>query len=72
MNRETLHYLETFEGWLLIIFSDISSYRFQAFSPVGEKMGDLRFAAALRYRGSFNSVAAAVQQGRKFITGAKL
>lgn len=64
INRQTLNYLETFEGWLLIVFSYGNGYYyFEAFDPAGEKAGD---------RGIFSSIAAAVQAGRKFITGAKL
>ncbi|MBD1905681.1 hypothetical protein H6F74_00075 [Trichocoleus sp. FACHB-90] len=63
MNQQTLNYLETFEGWLLIVFSNSRGYGFQVFNPVGEKIGE---------GSTFNSVAAAVQRGRKFITGAKL
>lgn len=58
-----LNYLETFEGWLLIVFNSPYGYHFQAFSPAGNKVGEF---------GKFNSVASAVQRGRKFITGAKL
>lgn len=63
MNSKILNYLETFEGWLLIVFSDSHGYHFQAFNPVGEKVGE---------GGTFDSVAISVQRGRKFITGAKL
>lgn len=58
-----LDHLETFEGWLLIVFSNDQGYHFQCFNPLGEKADKF---------GAFGSVASALHSGRKFITGEKL
>jgi hypothetical protein len=58
-----LNHLETFEGWLLIVFSDDQGYHFQCFNPLGENAGKV---------GAFVSVPCALHSGRKFLTGEKL